>query len=160
MERPTTIVGNVVLAHAWEHDSQLVKIDFNEHALTLTETLRRLHATDKQKLIFIVGSSGTGKTMLAKLLAETGPNSQYINCLDLSDTFKSEDLKHQNILSNPSKTYLLDSPEFLNNSIWQSVNNHIASGGICICFTQDDGDYQGGLDSVFLQLDHNGLKEK
>ena len=148
-ERDLTIHGAKVIAHAWEGGGSQ-SFDYSDHMEQIGSFLNEQKANNKPLLIVVVGQTGAGKTMLAKVLATNGSDTAYINCLAFRKVEKEKDFL--SLLDSKNKTYLLDSPEFLNSTIWASVDNHVEHGGICVCFVQRKDDFQGSVDCKYLML--------
>lgn len=154
MERELTIDGLKVIAHKWIHDVERT-FDYTEHVEQVKILLELQQAKQKPLLVVVYGVSGCGKTMLARVLAESGNNAKYLDCLAVSPLERGNDFSY--MLSDVKTTYLLDEPGILNSSIWMSVDNHVANGGICICFVQDEQDWQGQSECKYLNLMRNGF---
>lgn len=109
--------------------------DYTGHVEQIKNLLQLQHQQQKPLLVVVYGTTGCGKTMLARTLIENANNVEYVDCLAVSPLERDKDFS--NMLSNEKITYVLDEPDVLDSSIWLSVDQHLTKGGICIAFVQD-----------------------
>lgn len=159
MEREITVQGNQAIYHAHRIDPTERKVDFTQHVELLTATVGNLAVTNKPRLIGIVGSTGTGKTGLAKVLKQDGVNVIHINPYSLCEPGSlTTDISH--LFGDSKATYLIDDITCAEPNCYPIIQKHVEKGGTVVLLVQDKRDISTDLDIdvTWLSMDRKGIR--
>lgn len=153
-EREVTIQGTHVILHECEYSNAKI-FDYSNQVSVIQSTFQKQLINKDAQLILVIGISGSGKSLLAKVIENALENTKYIDCL--SAEFDNKEQDYSNFLPDKEKLYIIDSPEFISSSIWKAVDNHVQDGK-CICFIQDIREYQGQSNTSNFRLTKSEFK--
>lgn len=153
-QRPITISGTSVSLHAWEHRPKEEKYDYSQQLSFVDQTVKDMFKSSEIVPIFIQGQTGSGKSTLAQVLKANGSNIEIIDVL----------IEHQNgnktpskLISDSSKTYIVDEAGFGDMEIITNAEKHAKSGGLIIVLIQDIRDV-GGQEVIEFNVKPKYLK--
>lgn len=159
MEREITVQGNHAIYHAHRIDPTERKVDFTQHVELLSATVGNLVVTNKPRLIGIVGSTGTGKSGLAKVLKHDGVNVIYIDVYALHEPGSlTADISH--LFGDSKATYLIDEFACAEPNCYPVIQEHVEKGGTVVLLVQDKRDISTDLDIdvTWLSMDRKGIQ--
>jgi pantothenate kinase-related protein Tda10 len=139
MERPVTIKNGYAILHSWKWDSQELIINHTDNLKKMEQAINDCHSNYEPLLIGIEGGSGSGKTLLAKVLANSGNNVEYLNIAAITDLAYKPDLSK--ILIDHEKTYIVDEAGLTNTStLHQAITNIVSQNGVVVLLYQHEQD--------------------
>lgn len=140
-----------------EHESKTLYIDHSKTLRLLGELITECDNNAKPKIIGIEGESGTGKTILALLLAETGTNTVLIHAPVNYDTPSKIGLPP---MGDPSQTFIFDETNYVTDSSLESYTAMIADNkGVAVFLCKALHALPASVTDamVTLKLTRNGL---
>lgn len=139
-QRPMTISGTSVCLHACENSPQEEQYDYSQKLSFIEQTVKDMFKPSEIVPIFIQGQSGSGKSTLAQVLKANGSNVEVIDVLIEQQNGNKTPSK---LISDSSKTYIVDEAGFGDMEIITNAEKHAESGGLIILLIQDVRDVGG-----------------
>ena len=148
--------AKLAVCYPWHLDNTKRVIE-HEHTLSVIQyELDLLRAADEPLLLVIEGASGSGKSILANLLASTGQDCQLLNFIQMRLTGDMTGVDEA--LRNAPGTVVVDEAGVLGWDAKVPHQMHVDSGGIAVLFMQDQNTIDWELGGTHLRLTHDGLK--
>jgi len=126
LERPLTINGSKVTLHRWHHNAHEITINHSQNIKTINEAISKMRADGKTPVFVIEGRSGSGKSILAKVLHSTMDNSLLI---ELPNSLPMEDEINRPVI-------IVDEAQLIG-SVFDLVKKAEAHGSVLIFVLQD-----------------------
>ncbi len=146
-ERKITIIGTKAILHPWSHDLLEIEVDHKDSIEKIGKAVNQLNNNSKPKIIAIVGSSGSGKTILAKTLYSNAKNCQLIDVCSLTKNFTDlNPVIDPMLLKDSMTTCIIDEAGLAQNkSLFDGIQKIIDKQGVVVLMLQDLLDVKTGL---------------
>ena len=158
MEKETSTSGYTALLQASEEDSLFHKIDHALSIKSISAELEKLTSNNLPKLVCIEGVSGSGKTILARVLAATGRNAKYI---DVREEYSCNNYNKVDVSAHTksgSTAYIIDEAACCTSeSLVLFLSHHLEAGGVAVLLCQNSRDLDLPMKGSWFSLSKNIL---
>jgi Cdc6-like AAA superfamily ATPase len=156
-ERPITVNKMRATLHPWVHSSKEIVVNHSANISKISNAISDLEKDSKPKIIGIEGSTGSGKSILAKVLNANANNCQLIDVCSLIDY--SADLFELDALEISASTCIIDEASFVQEqSLFNAMEKTAIKNGVLVLLFQTASDFSEKIKNTELFKDMKCFK--